>query len=151
MTVDRLDIGSATEVLEPALALLRELGDEAEDLGHFDVDRTLAGWRRFGDRVVAIAARDDEGAVIGVATLCEHFAIYANGLFGVLNEMWVAPAHRSRGIGKLLLDEAKSLGRERGWSRLDVAAPESERWRRSRSFYEREGFTFAGPKLKFVL
>jgi hypothetical protein len=32
-----------------------------------------------------------------------------------------------------------------------VTAPESERWRRTRRFYERGGFTFVGPKLKLRL
>jgi hypothetical protein len=32
-----------------------------------------------------------------------------------------------------------------------VTAPESARWSRSQGFYEREGFRFTGPKLKFLL
>jgi GNAT superfamily N-acetyltransferase len=60
------------------------------------------------------------------------------------------PSHRSVGVGRLLLDAVKAYGRERGWSRIDVTAPESPRWDRTRRFYEREGFTFTGPKLKFV-
>jgi hypothetical protein len=39
----------------------------------------------------------------------------------------------------------------RGWTRLDVTAPEAERWTRTRRFYKKEGFVFAGPKLKCLL
>jgi GNAT superfamily N-acetyltransferase len=151
MTIVRLSIDDAPEVLDTVLALLCELGQEAEDLGQLDVERTMAGWRRLGERVHVLAARDGDGAIVGVLTLCEEFAIYANGLLGAINEMYVVPAHRSSGVGKRLIDEAKTLARELGWSRLDVTAPESARWERTRAFYRREGFTFAGPKLKYVL
>ncbi len=138
-----------SNVLEVVLALLRELGAEADDLGHFDAAGTLDAWRHLDDRVHVFVARDADGSIAGVLTMCEGFAIYANGLFGVINEMYVMPRHRSRGVGKMLLDEAKALARQLGWKRIDVTAPESSAWSRTRAFYEREGFTFAGPKLKF--
>jgi GNAT superfamily N-acetyltransferase len=150
MTIVRLSIDDASEVLDSVLALLRELGQEAEGLGQLDVERTMQGWRRLSERVHVLAARDSGGAIVGVLTLCEEFAIYANGLLGVINEMYVVPSSRSQGVGKRLIDEAKALAREMGWSRLDVTAPESARWERTRAFYRREGFTFAGPKLKYV-
>jgi GNAT superfamily N-acetyltransferase len=150
MTIVRLSIDDAPEVLDSVLALLRELGQEAEDLGRLDIERTLDGWRRLAERIHVFAARDAGGAIVGVLTVCEEFAIYANGLLGVINEMYVAPSSRSQGVGKRLIDEAKALARELGWSRLDVTAPESARWERTRAFYRREGFTFAGPKLKYV-
>lgn len=152
MTIVRLTIDDAPKVFEAVLALLDELGQEAQDLGRLDSSRTAVAWRRLGERVHIIGARDDDaGTLVGLLTLCEAFAIYANGLFGIINEMYVAPKHRSHGVGKRLIAEAKALGRELGWSRLDVTAPESPRWDRTRAFYEREGFTFAGPKLKHVL
>ena len=45
----------------------------------------------------------------------------------------------------------KGLARESRWVRVDVTAPESPRWERTRRFYEREGFTFTGPKLKYLV
>jgi GNAT superfamily N-acetyltransferase len=150
MTIVRLGIDDAPEVLDSMLALLRELGQEAEDLGPLDVERTMGGWRRLAERIHVFAARDAVGKIVGVVTVCEESAIYANGLLGVINEMYVTPSCRSQGVGKRLIDEAKALARELGWSRLDVTAPESARWERTRAFYTREGFTFAGPKLKYV-
>ena len=151
VTIVRLTIDDAPEVFEAVISLLNELGREAKELGRFDSALTIAAWRQLGERVHVIGARDDSGALVGVLTLCEEFAIYANGLLGVINEMYVSPPQRSRGIGRRLITEAKALGRELGWSRLDVTAPESRRWARTRAFYEREGFTFAGPKLKHLL
>ncbi len=83
--------------------------------------------------------------------MVETFAIYAGGRHGIINEMYVAPAHRSSGTGARLMAEAAVVGRERGWRRLEVTAPEAPRWSRTRAFYERQGFAFAGPKLKLML
>jgi GNAT superfamily N-acetyltransferase len=63
----------------------------------------------------------------------------------------VAPGHRGAGLGRRLLDAAAAIGRERGWRRLDVTAPPGDAWRRSVAFYEKNGFVFAGPKLRRVL
>jgi heme-degrading monooxygenase HmoA len=49
------------------------------------------------------------------------------------------------------IEAVKQFGRQKDWTRIDVTAPESERWIRARQFYEKQGFVFTGPKLKFLL
>lgn len=149
--IEKLTLAQAVIVLDSVLRLLVELGEEADDLGRLDEPKVLEGWRAAGDRFQVFAARDESGVVLGLLTLSETFAIYANGNYGVIDEMYVVPEHRSAGVGSMLLDAVKEYGRTRGWSRIDVTAPESSRWDRTRRFYEREGFSFTGPKLKFVL
>ena len=151
IVIDRLGIDKADQVLEMVLALLRELGEEGDDLGLLDRRRVLAGWAEKGEAFRALVARESSGAAVGIATVVESFAIYANGTYGIINEMFVAPPHRSSGVGRALIQAAIDWGRERGWKRIEVTAPESARWTRTRAFYEREGFTFAGPKLKLPL
>jgi GNAT superfamily N-acetyltransferase len=75
----------------------------------------------------------------------------ANGNYGIINEMYVAPEYRSAGIGVRLVEAAKNFGRHQGLTRIDVTAPESKRWERTRHFYEKQGFVFSGPKSKFLL
>jgi GNAT superfamily N-acetyltransferase len=133
------------------LTLLHELGDEAEDTGALRPE--LRGlWESRPDRMVALIAYAEEGGIepIGLLTLVESFAIYANGPFGIIPEMYVAPQWRSKGVGKALIDRAVEFGRQRGWSRIDVTGPESAEPRTIR-FYESCGFEFAGPKLKLML
>jgi GNAT superfamily N-acetyltransferase len=133
------------------LDLLRELGEEADDLGSFDAKGFEREWRADPDRMRAIVAFDDAGGLAAVATLAESFAIYANGRYGILLEMYVAPAHRSMGLGAELLQRAAAYGKSRGWSRIEVTAPEGDRWNRTVAFYQRNGFRYAGPKLKIAL
>lgn len=149
--IEQVTIAQAPLVFDWVTRLLVELGDEAEDLGTLDEGKALEDWRQMGDRFRVFVARDPAGDILGVLTLTETFAIYANGNYGVIDEMYVAPAMRGSGIGARLLDAVKVYGRGRGWTRIDVTAPEDPRWDRSRRFYESQGFVFTGPKLKFVL
>jgi len=138
-------------VLDLVERLLAELGEEGEETGSLPKRALLAAWARRGPAVAAYLAFDASGRAIGVATLSEAWAAYAGGAYGILNEMYVAPEHRSRQVGAALIGAVRAHGRRRGWRRIDVAAPESPRWDRSRRFYENLGFVFTGPKLKLLL
>lgn len=131
-------------------SLLDELGEEGDDAGELGSNEMQRVWELQEDRACALLAFDGDEPV-GVVTLSECFALYANGRYGVINEMVVLPPHRSKGAGEALIQKSLELARDKGWSRLDVTAPESGRWDRTRDFYERCGFTFAGPKLKMIL
>jgi hypothetical protein len=51
-----------------------------------------------------------------------------------------------------LLSEAKRLGQEKGWTRLEVITPPLPQFDRTMAFYEREGFSISGGrKLKLEL
>ncbi|MEZ6194828.1 MAG: GNAT family N-acetyltransferase [Planctomycetota bacterium] len=141
--------------LDPALelvqALLDELGDEARESGRLDRAGLAARARSRSDGHSVFLAEDAAGRALGTLTLVETFAFYAGGAAGIINELYVRPEHRSDGVGAALIAAAAERGRERGWRRIDVAIPEDPRWTRTRVFYEREGFVFAGPKLKLLL
>ena len=151
ISIERVGMERADEIFPPVLELLRELGAEAEDLGALDRERILRSWSADPDRALAIVARDPNGSLLGVLTLCEAFAIYANGSYGIIDEMYVVSKARSAGVGAALLEAALDVARERRWSRLDVTAPESADPAGAWHFYESHGFTFAGPKLKLLL
>ncbi len=94
---------------------------------------------------------DDPSRYVGLLTIAEVSALYACGSFGVIQEFYVAPAERSKGIGHLLLKEAINHGRQCGWSRIEVGAPDLPKWVRTVDFYRREGFQEIGPRLKLAL
>jgi len=151
VTVERVGIAQADLVFAWVDRLLAELGEEGEDAGQLDSARLLEAWARAGERFQAFVARDEAGATVGVLTLVSSFAIYAQGDYGVINEMFVAPDARSAGVGHALVAAALEFARARGWARVEVTAPESRRWARTQRFYENEGFVFTGPKLKLML
>lgn len=141
----------ALVVMDLVSLLLRELGEEGDETGDLDFSEMKTGWQANAKNHMAFLARTEDGTAVGVATLATAFALYANGCYGIINEMYVAPEYRSTGVGALLIEAVTAHGREQGWQRLDVTAPESERWERTRRFYEGLGFKFTGPKLKLLL
>ena len=143
--------GDKCEFVHPYIEkLLVELGDEADELGALDVEKVKKIWIETPG-AVALVAYADSGEVAGILTLVEAFAVYANGNYGVINEMYVEPEFRAEGVGSKLIEAAVEWGKKQGWKRIDVTGPESERWIRATKFYENLGFVFTGPKLKLFL
>lgn len=146
----RAGIADREVVLDLVERLLVELEEEPEEFAGIDRTRVLADLAGAGDRVAAFLALEN-GREIGVLTLTEHVAIYAGGRYGSIDELYVAPGHRSAGVGARLVAAAKAHGVARGWRRLDVTAPPGAAWERSVRFYEKLEFVFTGPKLRLEL
>jgi GNAT superfamily N-acetyltransferase len=98
----------------------------------------------------AFLAREiDSGEGVGFIAMVESHALYAEGTFGAIAELYV---RRSRGIGRLLIDRAKGYGEERGWRRLEVTTPPLPPFEATLRFYEKHGFAVTGGrKMKMVL
>jgi len=149
--IERVGFEQKEIILDLVNRLLRELeGDTAEFEG-VDSNKVIAEWERNRERIHAFLAKNEQNHVVGISTLVETFAIYAGGCYGVIDEMYVDTAYRSKGVGKMLIDAVKNFGKERNWLRVDVTAPPEEQWKRTVAFYEKEGFVFTGPKLRFKL
>ncbi len=131
--------------------LLMELGDEASDIDKMNDADLIKQLALNVEKHIIYVARDDSKRIVGMITIAESFAVYAGGHYGVINEMYVVPECRSQQIGTRLLDEVKNLAVRKNWNRIDVTAPTEERWKRTVKFYEKQGFVFTGPKLKFSL
>ena len=143
--------GDFDRVLSLVEALLRELESDPAGFPGLEREKILGDLERHRDRLTAFLARDESGEAVGVVTAVACFAIYAGGEYGVINEMYVAPAHRARGVGRRLIEAVKEHGRRRGWRRIDVTAPPEARWGRTVKFYLAQGFAFTGPKLRCLL
>lgn len=89
---------------------------------------------------------------IGIIALYEGFALYANGSFGIISELFVLPEYRKQNVGQKLIDCAKDYAKAKKWGRLEVATPPIPAFERSLAFYQKEGFELSGGrKLKFEL
>jgi GNAT superfamily N-acetyltransferase len=103
------------------------------------------------DSYTALLARDDQGAALGVLTLQECPALYVAGAVGWIQELYVAPAARSLGVGHRLLERAADYGRQHGWRRLEVNTPAAAAWPRTVAFYEREDFAGGSVHMRRAL
>lgn len=153
-------IQSATAADAPVVAemvgellaeIMRTIGAQAFN---FDLAETTARLADFVERekYFVFVARDGHGREAGFVALCESHALYAEGVFGTIPELYVRPEYRSQGLGLHLLAQARAFGSSRGWKRLEVTTPPLPEFDRTLAFYEREGFAVTGGrKLKLLL
>lgn len=121
---------------------------------NFNLEDTTARLNDFLDRQTyfVFVACDNSANAVGFVSLYESYALYTEGTFGTIPELYVRPAYRSQQVGCRLLCQAKSFGASRGWKRLEVTTPPLPQFERTLTFYEREGFTITGGrKLKLSL
>ena len=75
----------------------------------------------------------------GFAELRYRPTLYSEGLDAHLEELYVVPAQRGRGLGRALLEAAMDVSREQGATRVDLGTSEDDT--AARALYESAGFT----------
>lgn len=121
---------------------------------HFDLDETTTRLQSFieQEKYFVFIAKVENGDPAGFIALYESYALYAEGAFGTIPELFVRPRFRSQNIGRLLIEQAKEFGNSRDWKRLEVTTPPLPQFDKTLAFYEKEGFAITGGrKLKMSL
>lgn len=140
----------ATLVGELLHEIMAAINDKAFNFHHAGTEARADAWLRAGLYMVLLA-RDGE-VPVGFLSLYQSYALYTEGIYGTIPELYVRPAYRSQGVGALLLEQARRFGQSRGWRRLEVTTPPLPAFDRTLAFYEREGFSISGGrKLKLEL
>jgi GNAT superfamily N-acetyltransferase len=155
ITIQRATGDDAREVAAMAGELLAEIMNTIGiQAFNFDLDETAARLKNFLDheKYIVFVGRSDSVDPAGFIALYESYALYAEGAFGTIPELYVRPKYRANRLGLRLVSQAKSFGESRGWTRLEVTTPPLPQFARTLAFYEREGFSISGGrKLKVDL
>lgn len=156
ITIERAKRDQVSKIAILVGDLLQEIMDRISiDVFHFDLKETkerLADFIEYEKNFVFVAQDNENGELVGFVTVYEGYALYAEGAFGTMAELYVKPSYRSQGLGKMLIQAVKDFGDQRGWKRLEVTTPPLPQFDGTLSFYEREGFEISGGrKLKTVL
>jgi len=88
----------------------------------------------------------DKNKSVGFVSLYESYALYAEGAYGTIPELYVKPEYRSLNIGKLLLQKAKEFASSKDWKRLEVTTPPLPQFEKTLSFYEMNDFEISGGR-----
>lgn len=143
----------AFEVGKLAVCLTEEI-IERTGMKHFEVDVALAEklCREFLEQEkYHVIAAFDEQKVIGFGALCESYALYAEGAFGILQEFYVLPEYRNLNIGQGLIEQIKKFANAKHWKRIELCTPPLPEFDRTVSFYQDNGFERTGGyKMKWV-
>jgi GNAT superfamily N-acetyltransferase len=128
---------ASEETLDAVLALLgAQFAEHAIDLPGStlrDATRILLGDERRG---AILVARDPEP--IGVAVLAFTWTLEHGGPVGWLDELFVVPEHRGRGVGGLLLEQALGVARQAGCRAVELEVEAGHA--RAEHLYGRAGF-----------
>jgi len=89
-----------------------------------------------GSDVIAFLAGDP---AVGLALLTLRPNVWYDGPVVLVDELYVAPEARGRGLGSALLAAVESLTRERGGRLIEIAVDGADT--DAHRFYERHGYT----------
>ncbi|MCH9812714.1 MAG: GNAT family N-acetyltransferase [Epsilonproteobacteria bacterium] len=152
---EHIEIKQATERDAAILStmtgeLLHEIMDKIDSkVFHFDQkESTQKATELFSKNLyfVFIATDLETKKPIGFISMYESYALYAEGAYGTIPELYIRPTYRSKQIGELLLSEAKAFAKQKKWKRLEVTTPPLPEFDRSLRFYEGNGFEITGGR-----
>lgn len=144
----------AEEIARLALNLMEEIhtriGREIVAPNLVQTTRLCKNFLAKGQYNVVAAFAED--TIVGFGSLCESHSLYAEGTFGILQELYVLPEYRSQGVGAMLLDKIVEFARKKGWRRLELATPPLPEFDGAVRFYEQNGFQLtSGRKLRRLI
>lgn len=155
INIQRATVNDADEIAVMVGELLNEIMSAiGVNVFNFSLEETTARLKDFIDRekYFVFVAHIEHSGPVGFITIFEGHALYAEGAFGTIPELFVRPAFRSKNVGRHLLAQAKAFGNACGWKRMEVTTPPLPQFDKTLAFYEREGFAISGGrKLKAVL
>ena len=89
----------------------------------YTIERGRAGFRQAVDRPDSgILLADEDGRIVGLASVYRDILSIRYGQRCWLQDLVVSASHRSRGIGRLLLDAATEWARQRGCTHLELSS-----------------------------
>jgi GNAT superfamily N-acetyltransferase len=109
------DVGALVE-------LIHALAEYERSAGSVEIDRELLHTALFGDSPTVFAhVAEEEGRIVGMAIWFLNFSTWT-GHHGIyLEDFYVRPEERGRGIGRALLAELATIARHSGYSRVEWA------------------------------
>jgi GNAT superfamily N-acetyltransferase len=141
------DVAAAADAVE---ALLEELGGRRPDRAALEAEvEALIDDEAVGELLVA----EEEGAIVGVLGASWQRAIHVPGRYATIQDLWVDPDWRSRGVGAELVAALAARAREQGVARIEVGLPREDfaALEQTEAFYRGAGFEHLGPRMRFLL
>ena len=140
-----LTMATADDLADVVALLSAQFDEHGIDAG--DVARGARGLIESPERGAIFLATVD-GTRVGIAAMPFTWTLEHGGLVAWLDELYVLPSMRDRGIGRALLDHVLAAARAAGCLAIDLEVDTSHA--RVERLYERRGFTRL-PRTRFAL
>jgi ribosomal protein S18 acetylase RimI-like enzyme len=134
----------------PALMRLKLKLAEGENSQHA-VRASAAAWRRdgFGERAGFCAfVAEEDGAIVGMATCSQRVITGWDGPVIFLQDLFVEPAHRRRGMAGALIARVAAFARQLGSPIVELTVRADNP---AQTFYRQNGFTHLPQCLTYVI
>lgn len=141
------DVGRVSDAVEE---LLLELGGRRPARAEVESEvRAIVADPAAGLLLIA----EEDGDFLGVLGASWSRAIHVPGRYVLIQDLWVAPDWRSRGIGAELIEAIAARARAQGVPRLEVGLPREDfaAIEATESFYRDNGFEHLGPRMRRLL
>ncbi|OSN07815.1 aminodeoxychorismate synthase component I [Lonsdalea iberica] len=141
----------AQAMTDAVYQLLRELGGPGPQFSHDGARRAALRITASPDFGFAYLVEDPfSRAIIGLATVSRVHALRASSEYGILQELWVAPDHRSARLGQQLLAAVDREAQRRGWPMIEATLPMDgyPALEKLTRFYQAAGYASAGTRYR---
>ncbi len=147
--IEKAGLANTNLIIELIKALYLELGEESESIEFLNEE--VVHELLINGKTDIFLARSETKEVVGILSLTESQSLYAGGYYGIVDELFILPAYRAHGVGSLMIQMIIAMGKARKWNRIELTGPTEVKWKRTMDFYNRSGFVFTGPKMKYLL
>ena len=104
-------------------------------------------------QVGALLVAQADGEIVGVLAASWQIAIHVPGTYALIQDLWVSPDWRGKGVGADLLGALFEFACGQRIARVEVGLPQESfaRFDATEKFYLTNGFTPNGPRMKRLL
>ncbi len=141
------DLSESSDVATLVDRLIKELGgeglplDEASKACHRLISEPDSG--------AVVVGTDGSGKISAICCMSYQLATRTLGRYAIVQEMYVSPAFRSRGVGGDLFSYAQDVAAEAGCSVVELGTPPAGELQER--FYESQGFSAVGLRMRKVM
>jgi GNAT superfamily N-acetyltransferase len=144
MTEMRIAMAQTADTNAVVTLLAEQFREHGIGLGAEKLGEAVRGLVSDPARGAVVLARASAPEPVGVAVLAYTWTLEHGGLVAWLDELFVAPAFRGRGIGRALLLRALDVARENGCRAVELEVDSDHG--RAEHLYQREGFAMLARK-----
>ncbi len=150
MSVRAAGAGDVAAVAAAVEQLLEELGGRRPERPRLEAE---VGALIDDDGVGELLVAEEDGELVGVLGASWQRAIHVPGRYATIQDLWVHPDWRSRGIGAELVAALAAAAREQGVARIEVGLPREDftALEQTEAFYRGAGFEHLGPRMRLLL
>ncbi|WP_033394635.1 GNAT family N-acetyltransferase [Thiomicrorhabdus arctica] len=126
--------------------IMERIDHKAFNFDRLETEKRVNDLISNGKYWVFVARDMQSNKTVGFVSLYESYALYAEGAYGTMPELYVKERWRSKSVGQKLLNKVTDFAKEKGWHRIEVTTPPLPEFESTLGFYQNNGFEITGGR-----